>query len=50
MVTQEERNEKCADCGHSRENHDGSGCLVWINADAHNKCLCKLFKKIEEAP
>jgi hypothetical protein len=39
------RNAKCVDCGHSRENHDSSGCLVWINADAANKCLCRVWKE-----
>ena len=37
------RNEKCYGCGHSRENHDRGGCLVWVDADAHRKCLCKVW-------
>lgn len=41
------RNEKCYGCGHSRENHDSSGCLVWVDADAHRKCLCKVWTATE---
>lgn len=41
------RNEKCYGCGHSRENHDPSGCLVWVNADAERKCLCKVWTATE---
>ena len=39
------RNEKCANsiCGHSRESHDDRGCLLWHNADAAQKCLCKIW-------
>ena len=41
-------NEKCADCGHTRESHDHyKGCLCWINADANNKCLCKVWRSNE---
>lgn len=36
------RNVACEDCGHARENHDYSGCLCWIEADASRKCLCKV--------
>ena len=42
------RNEKCYGCGHSRENHDRSGCLVWVEADAHRKCLCKVWTDSEK--
>lgn len=41
------RNEKCYGCGHNRENHDSSGCLVWVEADAHRKCLCKVWTATE---
>lgn len=41
------RNEKCYGCGHSRENHGGDGCLVWVNADAHRKCLCRVWTAAE---
>lgn len=41
------RNEKCYGCGHSRENHDPGGCLVWVEADAHRKCLCKVWAATE---
>ena len=43
-LTREELNAKCADCGHSRESHDYSGCLCWIMADADRKCPCKVWK------
>jgi len=33
----------CEECGHTRENHDYSGCLCWINADANNKCPCTVI-------
>lgn len=39
------RKDKCADCGHARESHDYSGCLIWINADAKSPCLCKVWKE-----
>jgi hypothetical protein len=38
------RNAKCADCGHSFESHDYSGCLIWIDADAAQPCPCKVWK------
>lgn len=41
------RNEKCYDCGHSRENHGPGECLVWVNADAHRKCLCRAWTATE---
>jgi len=37
------RNVACEECGHTRENHDYSGCLCWINADANNKCPCTVI-------
>lgn len=42
------RNSKCAGCGHSKENHDSSGCLVWVEADAGRKCLCRVWTDIEK--
>jgi hypothetical protein len=38
------RNVRCEDCGHSRENHDYRGCLVWINADASKPCSCAVVR------
>lgn len=42
------RNAKCAGCGHSQENHDPRGCLVWVDADAHRKCLCRTWTNFEQ--
>jgi hypothetical protein len=42
------RNVKCSGCGHSHENHDSSGCLVWVEADASRKCLCKKWSGTEK--
>jgi hypothetical protein len=42
------RNEKCYGCGHSRENHEPSGCLVWVEADSSRKCLCKKWTATEK--
>lgn len=42
MMTPESaaRNVACEGCGHGRENHDYSGCLCWVMADANQKCQC----------
>lgn len=42
------RNDKCYDCGHSRESHDYNGCLIWVNADSYRKCLCKVWVASEK--
>jgi hypothetical protein len=44
------RNAKCANCEHTQENHDYSGCRCWINADASTPCLCKKWKPETMAP
>ena len=44
-LSREDLNAKCAGCGHTRESHDYGGCLCWINADAANKCPCKVWRE-----
>lgn len=39
-----DRRQTCAECGHTRESHDYSGCLIWTNADSAHKCACRIFK------
>lgn len=48
-LTREDLNAPCADCGHTRESHDYSGCMCWIMADANQKCPCKVWKEEQKA-